>query len=148
VRLGRDRLVQRRRLGPVLCFHLRLALSDPSAPGVRALDRAPEVVAGQVERRELEVGAEDRHGHGAVGVVSQVVLVEVDAVGLGAELQALGGALARQVDLDQALTLVRVDSALVLALRRSGTGGRQRACRNSGKRSPHGSEAHAEFPPC
>ena len=97
-----------------------------------------DLVAGRVERSELVVGAEDGDRDGSARVVTEIVLVEGDAVRLGVLLEPLGCRLALQSDLDQALALVRVDTAGVVLSRR-GAGQRQRAQREQRQRPPHGS---------
>ena len=68
-------------------LHVGLPVLRALAPGRRALDRRAELVARGVERLQLVLGAEDGHGHRPVGVLAQVVVVEVDAVVVGLELQ-------------------------------------------------------------
>jgi len=90
------------------------------APGLRALDREADLIARIGERLDLVLGAEDRDGHRSVPVVAQVVVVELHPVGPRLQLEPERGRLARQHDLDQVLTLVRVDPA-ILVLRDRGT---------------------------
>ncbi len=108
-----DLLAERSVLGAVLLAYVELTLLDPVAPRAAALDRAADLEARRVDRRDLVVVAEDGHRHRAVGLLAEVVLVEVDAIALGLQLEAHRGTLVGEVDLDQALALVRIDAALL-----------------------------------
>jgi hypothetical protein len=143
VRLRRDERVEGRRFRTVLPFRLGFPRRDACPPRARALDRLAEVEPGQVECRKLVVRAEDGHRHRAVLIVTEVVVVEVDSVRLGVELEFYGRILAGQIDLDQALTLVWIDPPSFFALCPHGAGECHSAQRNGEhQRSPHGLDAH------
>jgi hypothetical protein len=120
---GHDGLVERGVVGAPLLADVELPGLDAVAPCALTLDRRADLEARRVERSDLVVGPEDAYGHGATGALAQVVVIEVDAVRRGLELQPHRGRLARQVHLHEALALVRVDAALVCRKRCGGTSG-------------------------
>ena len=136
VRLGSDRLALGGGLCAVLGPHRRLAVGDPLAPDRGALDGGAERVARLVERLELVLVAEDGGRHGPIAVVAEVVVVELDAVRVGLELQPHGGALTGERDLDQALALVRVDAPFWVLTRRRNTCHSEREQRDGDSEPP------------
>jgi hypothetical protein len=103
-----------------------LAFLHPRPPRRRAFDRRSDLVSRCRERVELVGRAEHGHRDRAVAVVPQVVVVEVDAVLLGVQLQLDRRSLVRQVHLDEVATLVRVDASPLFAVRGRAGGERQR----------------------
>ena len=129
----------------LLGLHVRLPVGDAVAPGGRAFDRGAELVAGGLERVELLGAAEDGYGHAAVGVVTEVMVVEVDAVLVGLELQRDRVGLAVQMHLDEAATLVGVDTSRVFVGGGRGAGESQREQRDDYGPPPECAELHAQL---
>ena len=115
---------ERGRVGGLLGLDVCLPRLCVGAPARRPLDRRSDRIPGGFEGGKLLRGAEDGHGHRAVVVVAQIVVVEVDSVRIGLELQLDRCGLVGQVHLDEAPALVRVDPPLGL-LRPGAAGGRE-----------------------
>jgi hypothetical protein len=142
MRLRPDGVLERRRVGALLLPHVLPVVPGTLAPGGRALDRGADVIARIGERVELVSVAEHRGGDRAVVVPAQVVLVELDAVRVGLELQPHRRRPAVQRDLDKTSALVRVDPPSLQGARLRDAGPRQRAQRRSGQRTAPRLETH------
>jgi hypothetical protein len=131
-----DGLVERGRVGAVLLAHVGLARLDPVAPRVRTLDRPADLEARGVEVGDLVVVPEDRDRDGAVGSLADVLLVEVHAVLARLDLEPHRRALVREMHLDQALALVRIDAPLVRPAVRRTTRPRERTYARADQHPP------------
>ncbi len=133
--------VLRGRVGLHLRPEVLLTVLHSGPPRCRAFDRRSQLVAGGRERVELVGRAEDGRGDGAVAIVPQIVVVEVDAVGVGVQLQLDRGSLAREMHLDEVPALVRVDSPSFALAGGCARGNRQSKRCDCGQ-APPGSEPH------
>ena len=138
-------LAERSRAGGLLGRDVIEPVLDPGAPRLGALDRRAQPVARSMERGKLLFGAEHGDGDRPVGVRAEIVVVEVDAVAVGVQLQPDRRCLVRQRDLDEAAALVGIDASAVLVGRCGAAGGCQSEDRESEQRSPEPLENHREL---
>ena len=135
------------RLRALLGVDVGLTLDEAVPPGVLVLDRRAQLEAGVLEGIQLIGVAEDLDRDAAVGVLLEVVVVEVDSILPGVQLQLDRRRLVRQDDLDETPILVRVDAPrVVLGGRAACNDQRESGC---GKQRPQDSpNPHSESSPC